>query len=39
MRRTLVFLAGDNGSSFDPQSELGRRFEQASNGLDPRLVR
>jgi arylsulfatase A len=30
---TLVFVAGDNGSSFDPQSELGRHFNQASNGL------
>ncbi len=30
---TLVMLAGDNGSSFDPKSELGQRFEQASNGL------
>jgi arylsulfatase A len=31
--RTVVFLAGDNGSSFDPKSELGRRFNQAGNGL------
>ena len=31
--RTLVMLAGDNGSSFNPESELGRLFEQASNGL------
>jgi arylsulfatase A len=31
--KTLVMLAGDNGSSFNPSSELGRRFEQASNGL------
>jgi arylsulfatase A len=30
---TLVMLAGDNGSSFAPQSEMGRRFDQASNGL------
>jgi arylsulfatase A len=30
---TLVFVAGDNGSSFDPQSELGRHFNQANNGL------
>ena len=30
---TLVFMAGDNGSSFPPDSELGRRFKQASNGL------
>lgn len=27
--RTIVFFAGDNGSSFDPLSELGRFFEQA----------
>lgn len=32
-QKTLVFVAGDNGSSFDPKSELGRRFEQAANGL------
>jgi len=31
--KTLVFLAGDNGSSFSPNSEIGRRFEQAANGL------
>lgn len=31
--RTLVMLAGDNGSSFNPDSEVGRRFEQANNGL------
>ena len=31
--KTLVMLAGDNGSSFPPQSELGRHFQQASNGL------
>lgn len=31
--RTLVFVAGDNGSSFEPQSAMGRRFEQANNGL------
>jgi arylsulfatase A len=30
---TLVMLAGDNGSSFDPKSEVGKLFEQASNGL------
>src|SRR5688572_12867140 len=30
---TLVILSGDNGSSFDPSSELGKRFEQANNGL------
>jgi arylsulfatase A-like enzyme len=31
--RTLVMLAGDNGSSFSPESEFGRLFEQANNGL------
>lgn len=31
--RTIVFVAGDNGSSFSPQSELGRHFQQANNGL------
>jgi arylsulfatase A-like enzyme len=31
--QTVVFLAGDNGSSFDPKSELGRLFEQSANGL------
>jgi arylsulfatase A len=31
--KTIVFVAGDNGSSFSPQSEIGRRFDQASNGL------
>ncbi len=30
---TLVMLAGDNGSSWDPTSELGKHFDQASNGL------
>lgn len=31
--KTLVILAGDNGSSFPPASPLGKRFNQASNGL------
>jgi arylsulfatase A-like enzyme len=31
--KTLVMLAGDNGSSFAPKSPIGKRFEQASNGL------
>jgi len=31
--RTLVILTGDNGSSFPPKSPLGKRFEQAANGL------
>ncbi len=30
---TLVMLAGDNGSSFAPNSEIGRLFDQAGNGL------
>lgn len=31
--RTLVMLAGDNGSSFAPESEFGKLFAQANNGL------
>jgi arylsulfatase A len=30
---TLVILAGDNGSSWAPNSEMGKLFEQANNGL------
>ena len=30
---TLIVFSGDNGSSFSPDSEIGRRFDQASNGL------
>lgn len=30
---TLIIFTGDNGSSFSPKSEIGRRFDQASNGL------
>ncbi len=30
---TLVILSGDNGSSFAPESKIGKRFNQASNGL------
>jgi len=30
---TVVLTAGDNGSSFAPTSELGKLFDQASNGL------
>jgi arylsulfatase A-like enzyme len=30
---TLVIVAGDNGSSFSPESDIGRRFKQAANGL------
>ena len=26
-------FSGDNGSSFSPESEIGKRFDQASNGL------
>lgn len=29
---TLMFVAGDNGSSFAPDSELGKRFDQAMGG-------
>jgi arylsulfatase A len=29
---TLVIFAGDNGASFDPQSEVGRLFDQAMGG-------
>jgi arylsulfatase A-like enzyme len=32
-QKTLVLVAGDNGSSFAPSSEMGRLFEQANNGL------
>ena len=32
-KNTLVIFTGDNGSSFDSDSEIGRRFNQASNGL------
>jgi arylsulfatase A len=31
--RTLVMLSGDNGSSFAPDSAMGKLFEQANNGL------
>ncbi len=31
--KTLVMLAGDNGSSFPPNSPIGKRFDQAANGL------
>ena len=31
--KTLVMIAGDNGSSFAPNSEMGKLFDQASNGL------
>ena len=31
--KTLVMIAGDNGSSFAPASEMGQLFDQAGNGL------
>ena len=31
--RTLVMLAGDNGSSYPPTSPVGSAFKQAANGL------
>ena len=31
--KTLVMVSGDNGSSFPPNSPLGKRFDQAANGL------
>lgn len=31
--KTLVMFSGDNGSSFPPNSEIGRLFAQAANGL------
>jgi arylsulfatase A-like enzyme len=30
--KTLVIVAGDNGSSFDETSEMGRRFDQSMGG-------
>jgi arylsulfatase A len=30
--KTLVMLAGDNGSSFGPNTEMGRRFDQSMGG-------
>lgn len=32
-QRTLVMIAGDNGSSFDPASPLGTHFRQGGTGL------
>jgi arylsulfatase A len=32
-QRTLVMIAGDNGSSFDPSSPLGKHFNQGGTGL------
>lgn len=31
--RTLVMVSGDNGSSFAPDSPLGKLFQQSANGL------
>jgi arylsulfatase A-like enzyme len=31
--KTLVMVAGDNGSSYPPASAIGKRFNQASNGM------
>ncbi|MEY4489031.1 MAG: Arylsulfatase precursor [Verrucomicrobiota bacterium] len=31
--KTLVIFAGDNGSSFEPSSPMGKLFNQAGNGL------
>jgi arylsulfatase A-like enzyme len=31
--RTLVMLSGDNGSSYPPESPMGKLFEQTANGL------
>ncbi len=30
--KTLVMIAGDNGSSFGPESEMGKRFDQSMGG-------
>ena len=32
-QHTLIVFSGDNGSSFNPSSEIGKVFNQASNGL------
>jgi arylsulfatase A-like enzyme len=31
--KTIVILVGDNGSSFSPDSDIGKLFDQASNGM------
>ncbi len=31
-KNTLIVFAGDNGSSFDPNSAIGKRFNQSMNG-------
>ncbi|WP_411845165.1 arylsulfatase [Roseibacillus persicicus] len=32
-KNTLIVFAGDNGSSFNPNSEIGKLFQQDANGL------
>ena len=32
-KETLIIFSGDNGSSFPPESQIGKRFNQSSNGL------
>ncbi len=32
-QHTLIIFTGDNGSSFNPKSEMGKLFHQAANGL------
>ncbi|MEI6176700.1 MAG: arylsulfatase [Verrucomicrobiota bacterium] len=32
-RKTLVMISGDNGSSFSPESDIGKLFNQAGNGM------
>lgn len=32
-KNTLIIFSGDNGSSFAPESEMGKLFKQANNGL------
>jgi arylsulfatase A-like enzyme len=32
-KNTLIVFTGDNGSSFNPQSEIGKLFKQDANGL------
>lgn len=32
-KNTLVVFTGDNGSSFSPESEIGKRFKQNLNGM------
>lgn len=31
-KNTLIVFAGDNGSSFDPDTDIGKRFDQAMGG-------